>query len=71
MKLSDLKLGQKVSINGIPSEYQGIRKVKIPNFGKVEKEFSEQMKQESIYIIISLMEQKHSKVWVLNCYRTQ
>ncbi|MDQ8749946.1 hypothetical protein [Elizabethkingia miricola] len=37
MKLSDLKLGQKVSINGIPSEYQGIRKVEIPNFGKVEK----------------------------------
>lgn len=59
MKLSDLKLGQKVSINSIPATYQGIQKVKIPNFGKVEKEFSEQMKQESKYIIISLMAQKH------------
>lgn len=37
MKLSDLKLGQKVSVNGTASEYQGIHKVKIPNFGKVEK----------------------------------
>lgn len=37
MKLSDLKLGQKVSVNGIPTEYQGIHKVKIQNFGKVEK----------------------------------
>ncbi|UCA61740.1 hypothetical protein KB553_09455 [Chryseobacterium rhizoplanae] len=37
MKLSDLKPGQKVSINGITAEYQGIQKVKIPNFGKVEK----------------------------------
>ena len=37
MKISDLKPGQKVSINGILSEYLGIQKVKIPNFGKVEK----------------------------------
>ena len=37
MKLSDLKPGQKVSMNGILAEYQGIQKVKIPNFGKVEK----------------------------------
>ncbi|SHF39678.1 hypothetical protein [Chryseobacterium sp. OV279] len=37
MKLSDVKLGQKVSMNGILAEYKGIQKVKIPNFGKVEK----------------------------------
>ena len=37
MKLSDLKPGQKVSMNGILAEYQGMQKVKIPNFGKVEK----------------------------------
>ncbi|WP_292008900.1 hypothetical protein [Chryseobacterium sp.] len=37
MKLSDIKPGQKVSLNGIIAEYQGIRKVKIPTFGKVEK----------------------------------
>ncbi|WP_343643153.1 hypothetical protein [Chryseobacterium sp.] len=37
MKLSELKPGQKVSLNGILAEYQGIQKVRIPNFGKVEK----------------------------------
>ncbi|WP_106916672.1 hypothetical protein [Chryseobacterium aurantiacum] len=37
MKLSELKPGQKVSLNGILPEYQGIQKVRIPNFGKVEK----------------------------------
>jgi hypothetical protein len=37
MKLSDIKPGQKVSLNGILAEYQGIQKVRIPNFGKVEK----------------------------------
>jgi hypothetical protein len=37
MKLSELKPAQKVSLNGILAEYQGIQKVKIPNFGKVEK----------------------------------
>lgn len=37
MKLSDIKPGQKVSINGMLAEYQGIQKIKIPNFGKVEK----------------------------------
>ena len=37
MKLSELKPGQKVSLNGILAKYQGIQKVKIPNFGKVEK----------------------------------
>lgn len=37
MKLSDLKPGQKVSINGMLAEYKGIQKVRISNFGKVEK----------------------------------
>lgn len=37
MKISDLKLGQKATINGMLAEYKGIQKVKISNFGKVEK----------------------------------
>lgn len=37
MKLSDLKPGQKVSIGGMRAEYVGIQKIRIPNFGKVEK----------------------------------
>lgn len=37
MKISDLKPGQKVTINGMLAEYKGIHKVRIPNFGKVEK----------------------------------
>lgn len=37
MKISDLKPGQKVSINGMSAEYKGIQKVRIINFGKVEK----------------------------------
>ena len=37
MKISDLKPGQKVTINGAPAEYLGIRKVRIPNIGKAEK----------------------------------
>ncbi|WNI34757.1 hypothetical protein [Chryseobacterium sp. SG20098] len=37
MKLSELNPGQKVSLNGILAQYQGIQKVRIPNFGKVEK----------------------------------
>lgn len=37
MKISDLKLGQKVTINGMLAEYKGIQKVRISNFGKVEK----------------------------------
>lgn len=37
MKLLELKPGQKVSLNGILAEYQGIQKVRIPNYGKVEK----------------------------------
>ncbi|MFL9835561.1 hypothetical protein [Chryseobacterium terrae] len=35
--ISDLRSGQKVSINGIPAEYRSIEKVRIPNFGKAEK----------------------------------
>ena len=37
MKISDLKPGQKGTINGMLAEYKGIQKVKIPNFGKAEK----------------------------------
>lgn len=37
MKISDLKPGQKVTIDGMLAEYKGIQKVRIPNFGKVEK----------------------------------
>lgn len=37
MTLSDLKPGQKVSINGMLAEYKGIQKVRISNFAKVEK----------------------------------
>lgn len=37
MKISDLKPGQKVTINGMLAEYRGIQKVKISNFAKVEK----------------------------------
>jgi hypothetical protein len=37
MKIKDLKVGQKVSIKGMVSFYQGIQKVKITNFTKIEK----------------------------------
>ncbi len=37
MKLSDLKPGQKVSIDGMLAEYKGIQKIRISNFAKVEK----------------------------------
>ena len=37
MKISDLKVGQKVTIKGLLVEYQGIQKVKVSGFGKVEK----------------------------------
>lgn len=37
MKVSDLKVGQKVTIKGLLAEYQGIQKVKVSGFGKVEK----------------------------------
>ena len=37
MKISDLKVGQKVTIKGMLAEYQGIQKVKVSGFGKVEK----------------------------------
>ncbi|WP_066439474.1 MULTISPECIES: hypothetical protein [Chryseobacterium group] len=37
MKISDLKPGQKVTINGMLAEYKGIQKVKIPNSVKPRK----------------------------------
>jgi hypothetical protein len=37
MKISDLKVGQNVTINGMLVEYQGIQKIKVSGFGKVEK----------------------------------
>lgn len=37
MTISDLKLGQKVSINGMIAIYRGIQKVRVPHLGKVEK----------------------------------
>ncbi|QNS41672.1 hypothetical protein H0S70_01375 [Chryseobacterium manosquense] len=37
MKISDLKPGQKVTINGASAEYLGIQKVRIPKIGKTEK----------------------------------
>ena len=37
MKISDLKPGQKVTINRISYEYLGIQKVRIPNIGEAEK----------------------------------
>lgn len=37
MKISDLKPGQKATLNGMLAEYKGIQKVKISNFAKVEK----------------------------------
>ena len=37
MKLSGVKIGQKVTINGMLAEYKGIQKVKLQGFGKVEK----------------------------------
>ena len=37
MKISDLKPGQKVTINGVPTEYLGIQKVRILKIGKAEK----------------------------------
>ncbi|AZA79660.1 hypothetical protein HIO71_13885 [Chryseobacterium aquaticum] len=35
--ISDLKLGQKVIINGMLAEYKGIQKVRILNLGKADK----------------------------------
>ena len=37
MRISDLKLGQKVNIKGVIVEYKGIQKVRISNFGKADK----------------------------------
>ncbi|QQV01812.1 MULTISPECIES: hypothetical protein [Chryseobacterium] len=37
MRISDLKLGQKINIKGVIAKYKGIQKVRISNFGKAEK----------------------------------
>lgn len=37
MIISEIKIGQVVTIKGLLAEYQGIHKVKIQVFGKVEK----------------------------------
>lgn len=37
MKISDLKPRQKVMIDGMLAEYKGIQKIRISNFGRVEK----------------------------------
>lgn len=37
MKLKDLKIGQKVTIRGVSAEYEGIKKVKISIYSRVEK----------------------------------
>lgn len=66
MKLSDLKPGQKVSINGMLAEYKGIQKVRISNFGKVEKEFSKLMGLIFTNITILLKVQKRLKAKKLN-----
>lgn len=59
MKLSDIKPGQKVNLNGIIAEYQGIQKLEYPISGKWRKEFSGQMRQEITCIIILMRVQKH------------
>lgn len=37
MIISEIKVGQVVTIKGMLTEYQGIQKVKVSSFGKVEK----------------------------------
>lgn len=37
MRISEIKVGQVVTIKGMLTEYKGIQKVKIQGFGKVEK----------------------------------
>ena len=37
MIISEIKVGQAVTIKGMHTEYQGIQKVKVSSFGKVEK----------------------------------
>lgn len=37
MIISEIKVGQAVTIKGMLTEYQGIQKVKVSSFGKVEK----------------------------------
>lgn len=59
MKISDLKPGQKVTINRISYEYLGIQKVRIPNIGEAEKGCSKQLVLIPTNTTISLMETKH------------
>ncbi len=58
MKISDLKPGQKVTINKISYEYLGIQKVRIPNIGEAEKRVFKATGVDS-YTTISLTETKH------------
>lgn len=37
MRISDLKLNEKVQINGFEYVYKGVQKIKKPNFGKIEQ----------------------------------
>lgn len=37
MIISEIKVGQAVTIKGMLTEYKGIQKVKVSSFGKVEK----------------------------------
>ena len=37
MIISEIQVGQAVTIKGMLTEYQGIQKVKVSSFGKVEK----------------------------------
>ena len=37
MKISEIKVGQVVTVKGMLTEYQGIQKIKVQGFGKVEK----------------------------------
>lgn len=53
MTISDLKPGQKVSINGMLAEYKGIQKIKISNFVKTDKRVF-QAEGINIYIYYSL-----------------
>lgn len=50
---SDLKQGQKVSINGMLEKYKVIQNMRITNFGKVEKRVF-QCEERDIYQCYSL-----------------
>ena len=49
MKISELKLNQKVLINGLEYSYNGVQRVRIKNFGTVDQiEFESELKGEKI-----------------------